>query len=100
MCGELWQADALHGPALMNPATGRHQRVIVFGLIDDRIRLIPYLEGGLAKPNSGSSSCFIKPWRDAAWYGNSCWITMPASAAMTCGCYRTARDPPGPQPAR
>jgi hypothetical protein len=23
MCGELWQADALHGPMLMNPATGR-----------------------------------------------------------------------------
>ena len=43
MCGELWQADALHGPILMNPATGRNQRVIVFGLIDDRSRLIPYL---------------------------------------------------------
>ena len=39
-CGELWQADALHGPILMNPATGRNQRVIVFGLIDDRSRLI------------------------------------------------------------
>jgi len=38
MCGELWQADALHGPLLMNPATGRTQRVIVFGLIDDRSR--------------------------------------------------------------
>ncbi|HEX3471409.1 MAG TPA: helix-turn-helix domain-containing protein [Bryobacteraceae bacterium] len=49
MCGELWQADALHGPALMNPATGRKQRVIVFGLIDDRSRLIPYLEGGFGE---------------------------------------------------
>jgi hypothetical protein len=29
-CGELWQADALHGPVLRNPATGRQQRVIVF----------------------------------------------------------------------
>jgi len=48
-CGELWQADALHGPALMNPATGRKQRVIVFGLIDDRSRLIPYLEGGFGE---------------------------------------------------
>jgi transposase len=48
-CGELWQADALHGPALMNPATGRLQRVIVFGLIDDRSRLIPYLEGGFGE---------------------------------------------------
>src|SRR5207237_3824707 len=26
-CGELWQADALHGPVLMNPAAGRAQRV-------------------------------------------------------------------------
>ena len=49
MCGELWQADALHGPALMNPATGRKQRVIVFGLIDDRSRLIPYLESGFGE---------------------------------------------------
>src|SRR6266516_2327766 len=49
MCGELWQADALHGPLLMNPAPGRTQRVIVFGLIDDRSRLIPYLEGGFGE---------------------------------------------------
>jgi transposase InsO family protein len=48
-CGELWQADALHGPVLMNPASGRNQRVIVFGLIDDRSRLIPYLEGGFGE---------------------------------------------------
>jgi putative transposase len=49
VCGELWQADALHGPMLMNPATGRTQRVIVFGLIDDRSRLMPYLEGGFGE---------------------------------------------------
>jgi putative transposase len=49
VCGELWQADALHGPVLMNPATGRTQRVIVFGLIDDRSRLMPYLEGGFGE---------------------------------------------------
>jgi transposase InsO family protein len=49
VCGELWQADALHGPILMNPATGRTQRVIVFGLIDDRSRLMPYLEGGFGE---------------------------------------------------
>lgn len=48
-CGELWQADALHGPLLMNPVTGRTQRVIVFGLIDDRSRLMPYLEGGFGE---------------------------------------------------
>jgi len=48
-CGELWQADALHGPMLMNPATGRIQRVIVFGLLDDRSRLMPYLEGGFGE---------------------------------------------------
>jgi transposase InsO family protein len=48
-CGEIWQADALHGPLLWNPAAGRSQRVIVFGLIDDRSRLIPYLEGGFGE---------------------------------------------------
>lgn len=48
-CGELWQADALHGPMLLNPATGRIQRVIVFGLLDDRSRLMPYLEGGFGE---------------------------------------------------
>src|SRR5437016_7793263 len=86
MCGELWQADALHGPALMNPATGRKQRVIVFGLIDDRSRLIPYLESGSVKPNNVSSPCSIKRWPGAASCVNSCWKIMPASAAMICGC--------------
>lgn len=49
MCGELWQADAMHGPMLMNPATGRSQRAIIFGLIDDRSRLIPYIEAGFGE---------------------------------------------------
>lgn len=48
-CGELWQADALHGPVLFNPATGRPQRAIVFGLLDDRSRIIPYLEAGFGE---------------------------------------------------
>jgi transposase InsO family protein len=48
-CGELWQGDALHGPVLMNPATGRAQRAIVFGLLDDRSRLIPYMEAGFGE---------------------------------------------------
>src|SRR2546427_12867978 len=33
----------------MNPATGRAQRAIVFGLLDDRSRLIPYLEAGFGE---------------------------------------------------
>lgn len=49
MCGELWQADALHGPSLINPATGRPQRAIIFGLLDDRSRIIPYLEAGFGE---------------------------------------------------
>lgn len=49
LCGELWQADALHGPVLFNPATGRPQRAIVFGLLDDRSRIIPYLEAGFGE---------------------------------------------------
>jgi len=48
-CGELWQADAMHGPMLMNPATGRSQRAIIFGLIDDRSRLVPYIEAGFGE---------------------------------------------------
>jgi putative transposase len=48
-CGELWQGDALHGPVLFNPAAGRPQRVILFGLLDDRSRLIPYLEAGFGE---------------------------------------------------
>lgn len=49
MCGELWQADALHGPLLINPAAGRPQRAIIFGLLDDRSRIIPYLEAGFGE---------------------------------------------------
>ncbi len=49
MAGELWQADALHGPMLINPATHRPQRAIIFGLLDDRSRVIPYLEAGFGE---------------------------------------------------
>jgi transposase InsO family protein len=49
LSGELWQADALHGPILLNPATGRPQRAIVFGLLDDRSRIVPYLEAGFGE---------------------------------------------------
>ncbi|MEE8164127.1 MAG: helix-turn-helix domain-containing protein, partial [Myxococcota bacterium] len=42
-CGELWQGDALHGPKLFDPSSGKEVRVKVFGLIDDRSRLVPYL---------------------------------------------------------
>lgn len=49
MCGELWQADALHGPVLWNPTMRRPQRTILFGLLDDRSRIIPYLEAGFGE---------------------------------------------------
>ena len=49
ICGELWQADALHGPVLPHPAAGRSQRTIIFGLLDDRSRLIPYVEAGFGE---------------------------------------------------
>lgn len=41
-CGELWQADALHGPALFDPVAGRAVRVKIFALLDDKSRLVPY----------------------------------------------------------
>jgi hypothetical protein len=49
MCGELWQADALHALMLINPATALPQRGIIFGLLDDRSRIIPYLEAGFGE---------------------------------------------------
>ena len=58
MCGELWQGDALHGPVLINPATGRPQRSIVFGLLDDRSRLIPYIEAGFGETSHRFLSVF------------------------------------------
>jgi transposase InsO family protein len=48
-CGEIWQGDALHGPVLVNAAAGRRQRVILFGLLDDRSRVITYLEAGFGE---------------------------------------------------
>jgi hypothetical protein len=39
---ELWQVDAVHGPALFCPARGRPVRVKIFSLLDDRSRLIVY----------------------------------------------------------
>jgi transposase InsO family protein len=42
-CGELWQGDACHGPKLFDPAAGREVRVKIFGLLDDKSRLITYL---------------------------------------------------------
>lgn len=42
-CGELWQGDALHGPKLLDRASGREVRVKIFALLDDRSRLVPYL---------------------------------------------------------
>lgn len=36
---DLWQGDALHGPKVIDPATGRRRKTIIFGLLDDRSRL-------------------------------------------------------------
>lgn len=42
-CGELWQGDACHGPKLFDPSSGREVRVKIFGLLDDKSRLVSYL---------------------------------------------------------
>jgi hypothetical protein len=42
---ELWQVDAVHGPKLLDPASGRPTTVKVFGLLDDHSRLITYARG-------------------------------------------------------
>jgi len=45
-CGDLWQGDACHGPKLFDPASGREVRVKIFGLLDDKSRLVTYLRAG------------------------------------------------------
>ena len=45
-CNELWQGDACHGPKLFDPASGRELRVKIFGLLDDKSRLVTYLRAG------------------------------------------------------
>lgn len=44
--GELWQTDAVHGPALLDPLAGQKVRVKIFALLDDRSRLVPFLRAG------------------------------------------------------
>lgn len=39
---ELWQVDAVHGPALFYPAAGKKVRVKIFSLLCDRSRMIVY----------------------------------------------------------
>ncbi len=39
---DLWQVDAVHGPALFCPASGKKVRVKIFSLLCDRSRLIVY----------------------------------------------------------
>ena len=84
MCGELWQADAMHGPMLMNPLTGRTQRAIIFGLIDDRSRLIPYIEAGFGETEQRFLTVLYNAMgRGAVSSGGCCWTIMPALAAST-----------------
>jgi len=45
-CNDLWQGDACHGPKLFDKASGRDLRVKIFGLIDDKSRLVTYLRAG------------------------------------------------------
>ena len=42
-CNGLWQGDACHGPRLFDPRQGRPVRVKIFGLLDDKSRLVPHL---------------------------------------------------------
>ena len=42
-CNGLWQGDACHGPKIFDPAQGRAVRAKVFGLLDDKSRLVTHL---------------------------------------------------------
>ena len=43
---DLWQGDACHGPKLFDQTSGRELRVKIFGLLDDKSRLVTYLRAG------------------------------------------------------
>jgi transposase InsO family protein len=45
-CNDLWQGDACHGPKLFDSESGRELRVKIFGLLDDKSRLVTYLRAG------------------------------------------------------
>lgn len=45
-CNALWQVDALHGPTVIDPATGKKKKAIIFGLLDDKSRLAVRLWAG------------------------------------------------------
>jgi putative transposase len=42
-CNGLWQGDACHGPKIFDPAQGRAVRAKIFGLLDDKSRLVTHL---------------------------------------------------------
>lgn len=58
-CGELWQGDALHGPALFDPSAGRALRVKIFALLDDRSRLVPYLRADFHETQQAFLTVFL-----------------------------------------
>jgi putative transposase len=43
--GDLWQADAMHGPTLPDPAhPGKERQVFLFAFLDDHTRLVPHAQ--------------------------------------------------------
>jgi putative transposase len=59
---ELWQGDALHGPKLIDPATGQKRKTIIFGLLDDRSRLLVRLWAGFRE----TQEAFLKTLYEAS----------------------------------
>jgi len=48
-CNGLWQGDACHGPKLFDPRQGREVRAKIFGLIDDKSRLVTHLSASFSE---------------------------------------------------
>lgn len=48
-CNGLWQGDACHGPKVFDPAQGREVRAKIFGLLDDKSRLVTHLLGSFSE---------------------------------------------------
>ncbi len=48
-CNGLWQGDACHGPKIFDPRQGRPVRAKIFGLLDDKSRLVTHLSASFSE---------------------------------------------------
>lgn len=71
----------------MHPATGRPQRAIIFGLLDDRSRIIPYPEAGFGETGFCFLTVLYNAIAEERFHAACFWIIMAVSPATTCVFY-------------